>query len=184
MKRTKLRIYLAVILLGLAALVVDRWRGSRRRPASAEASNVVASAPRPPAGETATSPNQPLSVTMPAFPKLASDPLRLAGVRDPFTIAAAARSALLPAPPPPEEQEQGRGTLAPSAAFRAAHRLHAIVFVSAARVAVLDGVMVSEGQRIDDCDLERISERSVRFACPDADVDLVIESSLTGPDRR
>lgn len=177
MSRRKLKTYIAVIGVGLGALIVDRLLEPGGTPASAlgaasQSDDATEAAAREP--ELAAA----LSVMPTAFPSTLPGLVPNALLRDPFDLPEAARRVL--ESKPEVAPAKAGNTVTPSELFRGDHELSAIVRVGASRVAIVDGLMIAQGQRVDECSLEELSDRYARFSCADGDVVLTIAPRSLG----
>lgn len=57
--------------------------------------------------------------------------------------------------------------------FASQHALHAVMVNGSLRIAIVDGTWVREGESLDGCKLERISNNQALFSCYDGNVTLV-----------
>jgi hypothetical protein len=166
MRRRRRIIYLALIGLGIAALVLDRTL-SARAPARAAASDGAATQPRAAASTSAAAATSQWRYVVAPFPSLPAsiDP---AARHDPFEIAPVVHEALQP-PAPADAGETGLGqsAVAQQASFSERHVLSAVIFFDGAGVAVIDGMSVTSGQTFDGCQVAKIAPRTVTFTCTD-----------------
>ena len=173
MSKAKKQAYVAVMVLGGAALVVDRCilTPSVTMPASVAASDRSPRAGiRPPTVPGAPGPaDAPLSIPELPFPRGLPPWDPNAPIRDLFA-------------PPSEENaadkarstkaaDAGKGTCA---AFAKEHRLDAVLLQESLKIAIIDGVWVRIEESVDGCILSEIVGNKVRFLCRDGDVVLTL----------
>lgn len=181
MKRSRRKIYLAVIAVGIGALILDRVMTSR---APAPAAGAPPAAPVS-NGRTGTgAANERLLVNVPNFPGVPPQDAPSTGRSDPFAIAPATVAALAP-PTPASQDPDAPAADAPkarrAAIFAADHVLSAVMRVGRSSVAVVDGLSVEIGHVIDDCRVTRIDARSVTFTCADGEAVLELAPPLGPP---
>jgi hypothetical protein len=177
LSKAKKRAYGAVIGVGLCALVGSWIFDDGGAPATARA----ASSERPRERATAA------IIAAASVPDLQAAPFptglsAFQGkelTRDPFTMSALARSALTPPPEAlkPEDAAMNDPT-PPGEAFRQRHQLSAVMRVGNSRVAVLNGILMTVGQTVDECELTRIDASAAHFDCPDGSIVLEIADPL------
>ena len=170
MPRAKNKIYIAFMLLGGAALVVDRCvlTPSVTMPASVAAS-VAATAPPPPAA-SAPSADTLATLELP-FPRAIPvwDPQ--SPIRDLFAPFSDDDAADKRRKRSPRGADAGQGTCAD---FVTQHRLEAVLVQESLKIAILDGAWVRIGESIDGCVLTEIVGNKVRFRCRDGDTLLAL----------
>ena len=157
------------MVLGGAALVVDRCilTPSVTMPASVAASDVKSPA-RPPAA-AAVPPDAPLSIPELPFPRGIPTWDPRAPIRDLFaphsggSATDKARST--------SSEDAAKGTCV---AFTKDHRLDAVLLQERLKIAIVDGVWVRIGESVDGCVLSEIVGNKVRFLCRDGDVVLTL----------
>jgi hypothetical protein len=172
MSKRKKTIYAVILLLGAAALLVDRAM-------SASPAQLVAPAPRAagfsPRGrplsesgvETATAPA--VSVAATPFPDLSAHAKPIAHIRDLFAITDIVRKAMFGAAADnntrtAEMPGRGRwpGVLTPEA-FRQSHRLTAVMLGEHTSFAIVDGQWLRVGDRLDGHELIEITGTTATF---------------------
>jgi hypothetical protein len=170
MQPSKNKIYIAFMLLGGAALVVDRCVLT---PSVTMPATVAASTPRTaaPSAATALSSAETLVILELPFPRAipAWDPQ--SPIRDifaPFSDEDAtdkrhSRSS--------RGADAGQGTCA---AFVNQHRLDAVLVQKSLKIAILDGAWVRIGESVNECVLTEIVGNKVRFRCRDGDTILTL----------
>ena len=180
MTSAKKKTYGIMIGVGLCGLLADRLLRSGQRmatpsPAAAAETHLPPASSGSPQGDLAGLSAVTVMPFPSDFPPLA-DP---AASRDPFEISAAALEKLTP-PAPAAETPAGAGVDVRSLAeaFQANHRLSAVLRVGGSRIAVLDGMVMTEGQTLDGCELSHIAARGARFECADGEATLTLQSPL------
>jgi hypothetical protein len=173
MLKSKKHAYVAVMVLGGAALVVDRCilTPSATMPASVAASDRSPRAGiRPPTVPGAPGPaDAPLSIPELPFPRGLPPWDPRAPIRDLFAphaeenAADKARST--------KAADAGKGTCA---AFVKEHHLDAVLLQERLKIAIIDGVWVRIEESVDGCILSEIVGNKVRFLCRDGDVVLAL----------
>jgi hypothetical protein len=167
--------YLAVVGLGLAAIVVDRLIGSGASdaPARAQASPSTSTRGTPARGSV------PADVRVEAAPFPRDLPIVPAGLptRDPF----APPPEFVPKPPPgrgPDRPGSVPDTVVtpPSALFAQAHRLSAVLAGGPRGIVVVDGELVEVGQSVDECTLTAVADIEATFTCKDGPITLSVSS--------
>ncbi len=179
MSRRRRSTYLALMLLGGAALLIDRF--------------VLSDGVTGPDSAVATSASDPIiplassieHQTVPAlhFPRGFDSYEVSDGIRDIFS--------------PPQEQDIGNGANvgtdksgqhdagslessgASAKAFSKAHRLVGVILSDRLKIAIVDGTWVKVGQVIDGCRLHSVSGNEARFVCGDESVDLKVADNTT-----
>jgi hypothetical protein len=179
MRQGKKKVYLAVMVLGGAALLVDRvFLSSSVDPDVAEATGVAPADDKPASPEAASPTPQTAPIPELNFPRQIPAYDVGAHLRDWFEP---------PKLPDAEEPQEGTpdngGPLALRAAlpvvsakesFVASHRLDGIVINDRWQIAIVDGVWLRVGQAMDDCTLSEVSGRTAVFACEDGDAQLTL----------
>ena len=171
MLKTKKQAYAAVMVLGGAALVVDRCilTPSATMPASVAASDRPRRAEIRPPTVAPAPPNAPLSIPELPFPRGLPPWDPHAPIRDLFVphseenATDKARST--------KAADAGKGTCA---AFAKEHHLDAVLLQERLKIAILDGVWVRIEESVDGCVLGEIVGNKVRFLCRDGDVVLTL----------
>jgi len=179
----KKRIYGAVLLVGLGALLVDRV--FLTPPASAVASGGAAAEGVADASaypESAAD-GPAVSVCAAPFPRGLPEGEGQGPPRDAFVLTAAARRAMLGIEAGDAEFFGPAGRTKPQRGmtaleFQSAHGLSAVMSGPAARVAIVDGRWLRVGDVLDGCKLLAITGQSAVFACPNGKV--VLSVSLPG----
>ena len=165
MSSKRKRIYLSVLGVGLCVVVYDvvtRDSG----PAEAMASSAAD------ASQTETSksdaPKQGIAaLSIQPFPQFAESTDLSLVHRD---IFAPSEEVIRRLSGPEAESDDGRKSEdnagPPPVPFNVEHTLSAIIELQGTRSAVVDGVIFRKGQRLADCAVVEIAQRSVRFECP------------------
>jgi hypothetical protein len=174
MQPSKNKIYIAFMLLGGAALVVDRCvlTPSVTMPASVAAS-VAATAPPPPTA-SAPSPGAPgLAILELPFPRAipAWDPQ--SPIRDLFAPFSDDDTADKRHTRSPRGADAGHGTCA---GLLSQHHLEAVLVQESLKIAILDGAWVRIGESVNGCVLTEIVGNKVRFLCRDGDTWFTLSS--------
>ncbi|MCB9851093.1 MAG: hypothetical protein H6817_10370 [Phycisphaerales bacterium] len=172
MKRSRKKAYLAVIGIGLVALVLDRVFSGGTPVAASGAVTSSGSSAR--ARLAAHSDTAQLRVEVLPFPTNIPTAIIAGDERDPFDLTDEARAALFPPPPSESEAQQAESAVRP---FDQRHVLSAIIRVGTTRIAIIDDLSVTTGQEVDGCLISSIDERTVKLTCPGGDQAL----SLAGP---
>jgi hypothetical protein len=166
--------YLAIVGLGLGALVIDRTL--LRPDAEPDAAAAAQGQPAPSAARPEIKVAIPLHIEVPPFPRDLPHPSTHAQQRDPFAISSrieailTGRTDLLEGGPDQAEKSRpGREQLASQ------RRLSAVVRVHGEWVAIIDGLKLTEGQVLDECRLSKITANSALFDCWDGKALLSIE---------
>ena len=176
MPRPKTKIYIAVMLLGGVALVVDRCvlTPSVTTPAPAAAS-VLTTTPGAPGPMTAVpgvrGSTETLATLELPFPRAVPAWNPHSSIRDIFapfsdedeTDKRRTRSS--------RDAEGGHGTCAD---FVTQHHLQAVLVQESLKIAILDGAWVRIGESVDGCVLTEIVGNKVRFSCRDGDTVLAL----------
>jgi len=176
MQRKRRTIYLAVIGVGLAALVLDRVI-SRGGPAQAAGAITAPRAGAKPGAPAAAGADR-LQLAVPPFPAAQTADMP-EPMRDPFALTAYAHEKL--SPPPPEVEVSPEAQAARQVAFAERHVLSAVVLMDGSRVAVVDGLSVTTGQVLDGCVAAEIAARSVSFNCPNGETVLHLPGAIGPP---
>ncbi len=171
MSKAKKQGYVVVMVLGGAALVVDRCivTPSATMPASVAASDRPRRAEIRPPTVAPAPPDDPLSIPELPFPRGLPPWDPRAPIRDLFAphsqenAADKARST--------KATDAGKGTCA---AFVKEHHLDAVLLQESLKIAILDGVWVRIEESVDGCILSEIVGNKVRFLCRDGDVVLAL----------
>lgn len=170
MQPSKNKIYIAFMLLGGAALVLDRCilTPSVTMPASVAAS-VTATAPPPlaapaPSADTLATLELPFPRAIPAW-----DPQ--SPIRDLFAPFSDDDAADKRRTRSPRDADAGRGTCA---GLLSQHHLEAVLVQESLKIAILDGVWVRIGESVNGCVLTEIVGNKVRFRCRDGDTLLTL----------
>ena len=170
MPRAKKQIYIAFMLLGGVALVVDRCvlTPSVTMPASVAAS-VAATAP-PPSAASASSADTLAILELP-FPRAipAWDPR--SPIRDIFAPFSDDDTADKRRTRSPRGADAGHGTCA---GLLSQHHLEAVLVQDSLKIAILDGAWVRIGESVNGCVLTEIVGHKVRFRCRDGDTLLTL----------
>jgi hypothetical protein len=170
MPREKKKIYIAVMLLGGAALVVDRCvlTPSVTMPATAAAS-VAATAPPPPAASAPSA--ETLATLELPFPRAIPvwDPQ--SPIRDLFAPFSDDDATDKRRKRSPRGADAGHGTCA---GLLSQHHLEAVLVQESLKIAILDGAWVRIGESVDGCVLTEIVGNKVRFRCRDGDTLLAL----------
>jgi len=166
MQGSKKKIYIAVMLLGGVALLVDRCvlTPGVTTPAPAAASTPRTAAPSaaavaPSSAETLATLELPFPRTIPPW-----DPQ--APIRDLFAPYSDDDGADKRRTRSAPGADAGRETCA---GFAAQHRLQALLVQDSLKIAILDGAWVRIGESVDGCVLTEIVGNNVRFRCRDGD---------------
>lgn len=173
MPRAKTKIYIAFMLLGGAALVVDRCvltpSTTMPAPAAASAPGLAAQPPAQAAGPTPGAP-QLATLELP-FPRAIPvwDPQ--SPIRDLFAPFSDDDAADKRRKRSPRRGDAGKGSCAD---FAAQHQLEAVLVQESLKIAILDGVWVRIGESVDGCVLTEIIGNKVRFRCRDGDALLAL----------
>lgn len=164
---------LALGVLGVA-LVADRvFFASTGQPESAEATVNDYADPVDAEGH----PIELLAVEVAPFPDVAAEDAR--AVRDPFTMTPLVHRMLVAEVD--ESQPQLTASSIPAITaeqFAANHQLSAVMQVDGQWRAIINGVLTAPGQRIDDCLIIGINERSVEVQCGQKRFRLIIQEPL------
>jgi len=185
MTTRKRQIYLAVMVLGGAALFVDRCllpaSVSEPEPVSA----VPPRAPRRPLQPTTAKPTTKetvadLSVPELPFPRGLPPWDGLAPLRDLFLPGAGAALPDKPRRGSGHDDNQEQGTCA---AFGRQHRLDAVFVQSSLRIAVIDGRSIRVGENVAGCTLIHADGNEVRFRCRDGELTLTVIPAVEKGDR-
>ena len=185
MSKRKKQVYAAIVMVVGATLALDRLTG-----AGGTAPAVVAGAPETashPAAEAGVRRGAPSGyVLSPArFP--VNLPVDHGGARDIFGLTTVTRRALLQDPNghgaageqvSRAKSAEERRFLSPAERFRKRHTVSAVVSGGAFTAAFVDGIWMVVGQRLDGCDLVRISGHTVVFDCADEEVELSVDTGL------
>ena len=169
MNAKKKKIYGAIVLMGLAALLVDRLVFTEPAPAVAAEDRQTQQPASPQDLETTDSAP---SVAAAPFPRGLPEFDPPETVRDLFLLTPAARRFMLGvgagAPTGEAGGENaaylGRPTIA---RFSAAHQLSAVMTGAGTRMAIVDGQRVKVGQPVDGCKLLEIIGQAALFECAD-----------------
>ena len=170
MQPSKNKIYIAFMLLGGAALVVDRCvlTPSVTMPASVAAS-VAATAPPPPA--TSAPSADTLAILELPFPRAIPAWDAQSPIRDLFAPFSDDDSADKRRTRSPRGTDEGQGTCA---GLLSQHHLEAVLVQESLKIAILDGAWVRIGESVDGCVLTEIVGNKVRFRCRDGDTLLTL----------
>ena len=172
MQPSKNKIYIAFMLLGGAALVVDRCvlTPSVTMPATVAAS-VAATSPPPPAASAP--PAETLVILELPFPRAipAWDPQ--SPIRDLFALFSDEDATDKRRTRSPRGADAGQGTCA---GLLSQHHLEAVLVQDSLKIAILDGAWVRIGESVDGCVLTEIVGHKVRFRCRDGDTLLTLSS--------
>ena len=181
----KKKTYGAILLVGLAALLVDKVFLAAPTPAAAALAPGAAT--RGAAREHAAgfgAPVQTTAVTASAFPQSPPHP-RVPGLaRDAFTLTPDAHQAILggAANEEPAAGDSAGADAAPkvssAAWFKANHKLDAVMTGSGTELAVVDGRKLQVGDSVDGCVLRKIIGQQAIFLCTDGPV--VLRVALLG----
>lgn len=184
MDAKKKKTYGIVLLVGLGALLVDRFLVAEPSPVAAR---TVA-----PAGATADAPDPIVKassvtgrVAAAPFPRDLPAPEGIELLRDAFALTPAAREAMLgdsarlDAAAGPRADRQSAAL-----EFQKKHRLLAVMTGPDTRVAIVDDEWVRVGQAVDGCRLLEIMGQTALFECGDGRAELVVSTlSDDTPDR-
>jgi len=182
MQPSKNKIYLAFMLLGGVALVVDRCVLT---PSLTMPATVAASTPHgPPAsplskggteeGQAASAPSAETLATLELpFPRSipAWDPQT--PIRDLFAPFSDDDATDKRRTRSPRGADAGQGTCA---GLLSQHHLEAVLVQESLKIAILDGAWVRIGESVDECVLTEIVGNKVRFRCRDGDTLLTLSS--------
>ncbi len=171
MQPSKNKIYIAFMLLGGVALVVDRCvlTPSMTMPATVAASATTAPPPTAasaPSAETLATLELPFPRAIPAW-----DPQ--SPIRDLFAPFSDDDAADKRRARSPRSAEAGHGTCAGLASQR---HLEAVLVQDSLKIAILDGAWVRIGESVNGCVLTEIVGNKVRFHCRDGDTLLTFSS--------
>ena len=199
MTANKKKIYIAILVVGMAALGIDQLLRSEPAPAAAQSPAAATQTPRSAAGSRpATASKSPapkpkrdqagdydeVAVTVAPFPQpLSTAPPQDASWRDMFMLSPLAQEALFgPLEPPQEEEvEPVLPDKTTAAEFALRHRLVAVMASGQTSVAIVDEKWLRPGEVLDDCMLTKITGRSVWFECFDGPVELNIATYGSSP---
>ncbi len=182
MTKKRKTIYLSVLGAGMCVVAYDLLSGDDG-PAKAKASSVVEHS-----GGGAVENSEPkeglATLTIQPFPRDIQG-LGLSEIgRDIFAPSEEVIRKLLD---PPAEvdggEESGEAANAPPVPFHERHRLSAIMRLQGSRSAIVDGVILRDGQQFADCTVIEIAERNIRFDCPGAVEELWLDSPLLDEQR-
>ena len=176
--------YLALLAVGTAALVADRWlfsdKGAVTEPALA-LGQVEPQAARP--ALNGDSPPAPSIPELP-FPHDLPAPDGEETVRDLFAppnrVLARKQSDPL-GPQPASDKKTGEGELVDRDTFVTGHRLHGILADKGLKIAVVDGAWVQVGEPFGGCMLMEVEGNKVRFQCHDGEAELSVSRLLKSP---
>ncbi|MEK7731181.1 MAG: hypothetical protein AAB363_04920 [Planctomycetota bacterium] len=168
MPRSKKKIYIAFMLLGGAALVVDRCVLT---PSVTMPATVAAAVPPPPAASAL--PAKTLSTLELPFPRAIPvwDPQ--SPIRDLFAPFSDEDATDKRRKRSPRGADAGHGTCA---GLLSQHHLEAVLVQESLKIAILDGAWVRIGESVDGCVLTEIVGHKVRFRCRDGDTLLTLSS--------
>ncbi len=173
MSKNRKKAYLGLMVIGGAALFIDRFLlvKSVSEPSAAVALPAVEQASRlgtapSPSGSTALSiPEIPFPRDLPDFDDDASgEPIRDFFAPPRSTLQEEAEQAAT------DKESRDRAAhrgLASAAMFMTQHRLEGILVHQRLRIAVVDGISLAPGQSLDGCTLVYVSDNEVRFECHD-----------------
>ncbi len=168
MPRAKTRIYVAFMLLGGAALVLDRCvltpSVTTPAPAAASVPGISAQPPAPATGPPSVAPG--LATLELPFPRAIPvwDPQ--SPIRDLFAPFSDDDAADKGRTRSPRRADAGKGTCA---GFVTQRHLEAVLVQDSLKIAILDGAWVRMGESVDGCVLTEIVGNKVRFRCRDGD---------------
>ncbi len=165
MKPRRKKLYAALVLLGLVAVVVDRLIGPgvTDAPGAARADGV---APR--AGTAKEAVPEALCVEAAPFPRHVPAPFRVEPTRDPFA--------------PPSQHSSSFGEFdvddpsEASATFEQSHRLAAVLSTGEGGLVIVDDQLLRVGQSIQECTLTRVEGAEATFVCFDGPITLHVDA--------
>lgn len=164
---------LILAILGVA-LIVDRlFFATGEQPQSAEAALEDFAKPV----DAQSKPIELLTVVVTPFPDVSSE--NLSAVRDPFTMSPLVQNKLMAELEESDAQvtESSKAALT-AEQFEVNHQLSAVIKVDGQWRAVINGVLMAPGQRIDGCVIIGINERSVEAQCGRKKIRLIIQEPL------
>ena len=175
--------YLAVVILGLAALAVDRFvlSGGTSEPMVAVAVERVRHAMTMSASSSDATPA--LSIPELPFPRGLDKWNSHSSIRDLFAPPIAVRGAELqgveadkdsPGTDRPQHPEQANSDV-----FLTRHHLNGVLVFQRLKIAVVDGTWVRIGQIVDGCTLRSVSGNEARFECRDREAVLKVVKTDT-----
>lgn len=175
MSAKKKKIYAMVLLVGLAALLVNQLLGSEPAPAAA----APGTASERPAADSATAATDaaPLTgrVAAAPFPRDLPGPEAIDSLRDAFVLTPAAHKAVLGNTDLSDSRTGRRAArLSVAAEFEESHQLLAVMTAPDTRVAIVDEQWVQVGQTVDGCRLLEIMGQTALFQCVDGRVLLTV----------
>jgi hypothetical protein len=184
MTGSKKRLYIALMLLGGIALLVDRVFLASAGPEAAQA----ATNPRSTTADSKPTTIDPQS----SIPKASPIPeLQFPRQLPALDLSVALRDWFAP-PARPKGREEGVSTdkgapgeeefaeliVSAKEAFVADHHLDGVVIQKGLRMAIVDGVWLRIGQEFDECTLSALSGRTAVFTCADGDAVLTLFQNL------
>lgn len=179
MLQGKKKLYFLVMILGGAALLVDRvFLSSSSEPDVAEAAATTTAGDKPASVEAVSPTPQAAPIPELNFPRQMPA----------YDVGALLRDWFEAPKLPGVEQPQGatpdngspldlRAAIPLASAkesFVANHRLDGIVINDNWQIAIVDSVWLRVGQAVDDCILSEVSGRTAVFACEDGDAQLTL----------
>ncbi len=179
MSSKRKQIYLSILGVGVCVVVYDiatKERGPAKAAAAVtvESSSTETTVTKAPRTGIAALSIQPFPRE---FEEHGVDPFG----RDIFAPSDAVVSRLLE---PPAVSADGKATedeaARPAVPFGQQHSLSAILKLQGDRSAVVDGVIYRKGQKLEDCTLVEIAERSVQFDCPGGTEELSLFDPILG----
>jgi hypothetical protein len=182
--RRKKQIYLAVTLVAVLALAVDRLvlTGASSTPQQAAAGPPQAD--DAPATASSLPADKPmLSIPELPFPKGLRPPYDPNGsIRDLFQppdLVRVGADADEPDKDDPGAPNAGTPDYMSATTFASEHRLEGVVVQQRLRIAVVDGVWMRIGKSLDGCTLTAIAGNSAEFSCGDGTVVLKVNAAET-----
>jgi hypothetical protein len=177
-QKSKTRVYVAIIIVALAALFVDRFLlGGKSLPATAVAKESAAH------GVKSKSDATPDGLSIPELPfprnlPRAGDP---ALMRDLFAFVGASQDDRGAAGRAGRGAKSSADALSDAASFGSTHHLDAVLLGSGLEVAVINNVWVQKGQTLDGCTLERIEKTRAYLKCGEDQAVLDLATKFQNP---
>lgn len=172
----KTRIYIAVVVLGLGALIVDRCFLGATAPQTiaadeidAEESETSAAAPVPPRRPARAATATKISVPELHFPRNLPALDADGNIRDLFLRPGRPVESKPQNQGGPAESEKKTAPAIGREAFFAAHRVDGVFVQESLRIAVVDGRWMRIGDELDQCTLVAIKGDAATFQCHDGD---------------
>lgn len=178
MNKRKKRIYGAILLLALLALLLDRLSSG---PAPSRAAGYTSR----PLSDLGVVPIDTTTVSVAAapFPSIPGETVRTGSVRDVFAATESVRKAMLSEEGRDGESGQTRGrgarvATATPASFEDVHRLKGVMSGARNSFAVVDDTWLRVGDTLDRCELLAVTPTTATFRCPIGEVTLSVVAPM------